>query len=89
MQSVVWKYFKKEATTSAICILYKKILKHSGNTTNLKQYLQRNHIFHLEHDDLSENHQKIVDENADKNIEEDTVNAINCIDTQIPIKQRM
>ncbi|KYN03288.1 hypothetical protein ALC62_05869 [Cyphomyrmex costatus] len=81
-KSVVWKYFKKKDSISAICILCRKILKHGGNTTNLKQHLQRKHIFYLQHDDLSENYETI-DEDADKNIENVDINdnAINFIDT--------
>lgn len=43
-KNLVWKYFNKKDRTSATCILCKKVLKHGGNTTNLKQHLQRKHI---------------------------------------------
>lgn len=38
------------------CTLCQKVLKHACNTTNLMQHLQRKHIFHLQYDDLPENH---------------------------------
>lgn len=88
-KSLVWKYFNKKDHTSAACILCNKILKHGGNTTNLKQHLQRKHIFHVEHNELSENHQTIVDENIDEIVEQivdenvdENVNTINFIDKQ-------
>jgi len=39
----VWKYYKKYDNISANCCFCEKIIKHSGNTTNLIQYISRKH----------------------------------------------
>lgn len=49
-KSIVWNYFKKEDNVSARCKLCTKILKHSGNTTNLMQHLKRMHALYLQSD---------------------------------------
>lgn len=42
-QSEVWKYFVKESSTSAQCILCLKVIKHGGNTTNLHNHYKNVH----------------------------------------------
>lgn len=51
-KSIVWNYFKKEDNVSARCKLCTKILKHSGNTTNLMQHLKRMHELYLQSDQI-------------------------------------
>lgn len=41
--SLAWKYYIKFNDTSAKCSFCNKIIKHSGNTTNLMQHLSRKH----------------------------------------------
>ncbi|XP_067216729.1 E3 SUMO-protein ligase ZBED1-like isoform X2 [Linepithema humile] len=41
--SLAWKHYTKYNNTSAKCCFCDKIIKHSGNTTNLMQHLSRKH----------------------------------------------
>lgn len=41
--SLAWKHYTKYNDTSAKCCFCYKIIKHSGNTTNLMQHLSRKH----------------------------------------------
>ncbi|XP_018366601.1 PREDICTED: zinc finger BED domain-containing protein 4-like [Trachymyrmex cornetzi] len=43
VKSCVWNYYMKEELLSARCKLCTKLIKHSGNTTNLMQHLIRKH----------------------------------------------
>ncbi|XP_011687733.1 PREDICTED: uncharacterized protein LOC105449947 [Wasmannia auropunctata] len=47
IKSDVWKYFTKENSISARCILCTKIIKHGGNTTNLHNHYKNVHKVHV------------------------------------------
>ena len=42
-KSEIWKYYERKGNTTALCKLCGKILKTSGNTTNLKSHMQNKH----------------------------------------------
>lgn len=62
-KNIVWKYYITENKISSRCKLCTKVLKHSGNTTNLMQHLQRKHTLHLHPNNFTKNIDK---ENIDK-----------------------
>jgi len=43
IKSPVWNYFVKQDSIIARCKLCTKLFKHTGNTTNLMQHLNRKH----------------------------------------------
>ncbi|XP_076670787.1 LOW QUALITY PROTEIN: E3 SUMO-protein ligase ZBED1 [Andrena cerasifolii] len=47
-RSLVWKYFEKKDTNTAMCLLCKREYKNAGNTSNLHEHLKRKHFTVLE-----------------------------------------
>jgi hypothetical protein len=45
----IWKHFQKVTPNTAKCNMCSKILKTSGNTTNLKTHLKQKHYSILQH----------------------------------------
>lgn len=41
--SLVWKFFESVTNLTARCTLCNKVCKHCGNTSNMKQHLERKH----------------------------------------------
>lgn len=48
-RSNIWKHFQKVTPNTAKCNMCSKILKTSGNTTNLKTHLKQKHYSILQH----------------------------------------
>jgi hypothetical protein len=48
-ESNIWKHFQKVTPNTAKCNMCSKILKTSGNTTNLKTHLKQKHYSILQH----------------------------------------
>lgn len=48
-RSNIWKHFQKVTPNTAKCNLCAKVLKTSGNTTNLKTHLKQKHSSILQH----------------------------------------
>ena len=46
-RSAVWLYFQAENVTTATCVICKKLVKYSGNTTNLFKHMS-NHANQFE-----------------------------------------
>ena len=39
----MWLYFQAESETTATCVICKKLVKYSGNTTNLYKHIKNHH----------------------------------------------